>query len=162
MAFGPILTRWDGEVFWPAKRHMPTLDKELVVDDVYTIAEVEGRDERRHKAFFARINDRFKSLPESWGDFFKSPDDLRMWALIHTGFCHQDTFTLQDAEEAQRFALYIKKADKNFRIVDVRGNVVTVYVPESQRVLRNGIGMDNERFLHSIRKVDQYLEMMIG
>ena len=49
----------------------------------------EHRSKASHDHFFAIINEAWKNLPEDMGDDFPSPEHLRKWALIKSGFCSE-------------------------------------------------------------------------
>lgn len=162
MPFGPVRAMWDGDRFVPLKRFLPQLNKDCVVHELYTITEIADRDMVRHRGYFAFVNEAFDSLPEEWGTFFKNADHLRKWALIQTKYCSHKNFVFDTPGDAERFAGYVREHNNDFQVVQVSGNVVVVYTAESQQVLRNGKGMDAERFKTSISAVRHYLEGMLG
>lgn len=159
----PCMWTEDG-VFKPLARFSRYCDKELVVGLVYNITEVADRNMARHRAYFASINEAWKSLPEQWGDFFKSPEHLRKWCLIQTGYCDSNTFTFATNEEASRFAAFYRKPTESseFRVIEVKGPTIVVYTARSQQVLRKGKGMDADTFKASARAVQDRLDMMLG
>lgn len=161
MSASPKLYTWQGDGFTPLPRFAKACDEDFVVGEVYLMGEVAEREWKRHKAFFAGVNEAWKSLHEGYGDFFKNPDHLRKWCLIQEGFCTQENFVLQSKKEAKRFAGFMRKGEE-FRVVTIEGRSVTVYTAASQQVLRKGKGMDNEMFKHSVRRVQHRLDGMLG
>lgn len=160
----PLPFRWTGDSFEPVARFAKECDRVFVVGEVYILTEVASRNMGAHRAYFASINEAWKTLPDRWGDFFKSPDHLRKWLLIQTGYCDSNTFTFATNEEASRFAAFYRKPTESseFRVIEVKGPAIVVYTARSQQVLRKGKGMDAETFKASARAVQDRLDLMLG
>jgi hypothetical protein len=45
------------------------------------------RSANSHRQYMAAVGEAWSNLPEYLADEFPTPDDLRKWALIRTGFC---------------------------------------------------------------------------
>lgn len=158
----PLPFTWDGEHFVPMPRFAKECDRRYVVGEVYMLGEQDVRNMAAHRAFFASVGEAWKNLPEEWGSYFKSPDHLRKWCLIQEGYCTQSTFAFDSIADARAYAKYAKAKDEDFILIDLRGNVVTIFTAESQRVLRNGKGMSAERFRQSKADVTRHLDGMLG
>lgn len=160
----PLIYEGDGIFHVPNNAWAQRCDKEFVVHERYAFTEVADRNMGHHRAYFASVNEAWKSLHDSWGDYFRHPDHLRKFCLIHEGYCTTNTFTFSSDEEAARFAVYFRKPSEGseFRIVIVKGSTVTVYVALSQQVKRNGKGMDAQTFKESAVKVSRRIDAMLG
>lgn len=153
----PIYCTWDGEAFRPLKRHAKACDAAFVVGTAYIVEAQLPRNMMQHKAYFANIAAVWRSLPEDVAEQFPSPDSLRKHALCRTGYCTESkqVFTTpRDAILAAAFAA----AASDFSIVEVSGNVVRIWKPESQTVK----AMASDRFKQSIRDVEVYIAGLVG
>ena len=153
----PLLCEWDGTAFIPARRHAKACDDNLVVGERYMITAELPRNMAAHRAYFAEIAAIWRTLPEDIAEQHPSPESLRKWALCKTGYCtesRQVFTTSRDAVLAASFAA----AASDYSIVEVSGNVVRIWKPESQRV--NAMGAD--RFKRSKNDVLDLLIGMVG
>lgn len=112
----------------------------------------EHRSKASHDHFFAIINEAWKNLPEDMGDDFPSPEHLRKWALIKSGFCSETRIACANNNEAMTLATKAKAMDK-YSIVAIDGKTVTIWTADSQR--RDAMGRQafqeaKERALHII------------
>lgn len=100
----------------------------------------EARSKASHDHFFVCINQAWKNLPEDLGDEFPSPEHLRKWALIKSGFCTRTTILCANAEEAAKLAAKTAQMDR-YSLVEIaedssplkRRRVVTIWTADSQR-----------------------------
>lgn len=130
----PINYRWDGEVMRPfglgmAKR----ADEQFVVGESYRLAEPQDRTQRAEGFYFANLKEMWASLPEQFADnwWSESPDALRAYALMKTGFANIEDFPCKSSGEAERWAARLRPMIE-YCIIEVRGSVVRRYTPKSQ------------------------------
>lgn len=112
----------------------------------------EHRSKASHDHFFAVVNTAWKSLPESLGDEFPSPEHLRKWALVKAGFCSESKIVCASNDEAIKLVMSAKAMDK-FAVIEIDGKVVTIWRAESQR--KDAMGREEfqrakDRALHII------------
>jgi hypothetical protein len=53
----------------------------------YRLIVAAERSAASHRQYMAAVGEAWSNLPEYLADEFPTPDDLRKWALIRTGFC---------------------------------------------------------------------------
>jgi len=134
----PLELVWDGNVlrpttpFWARKAQ-----KELVAGEVYHMEDRPERSSNSHRSYFARINEIWSSLPDHLADRFTSPDALRRYALIATGWHDSQSMPCPSQEAAQKFAAFIRPIDA-FALVTVTDCVVNVYRAKSQSMKAMG------------------------
>lgn len=124
----------------------------LGVGDVHGWQMTEHRSAKSHDHFFACVNDAWKSLPESLGDEFPSPEHLRKWALVKAGFCSESKIVCASNDEAIKLVMSAKAMDK-YAVIEIDGKVVTIWRAESQR--KDAMGREEfqrakDRALHII------------
>ncbi len=125
-----------------------------------TMAPVEERSPAGHRAFFATVNEIFKSLPEHLVAEHPTADALRKHALIATGWRDQETHVCGSKAEALRTSGLIKRyvPSDAWPVVSVFGCVVVVLTAKSQAVR----AMKREDFEASSQDVLRYLSAIIG
>ena len=124
----------------------------LDVGEVHGWQMAEHRSKASHDHFFAIINEAWRNLPEDMADDFPSPEHLRKWALIKSGFCSETRIACANNNEAMTLATKAKAMDK-YSIVAIDGKAVTIWTADSQR--RDAMGRQafqeaKERALHII------------
>jgi hypothetical protein len=157
----PVRLRYEGEgQFVPASPHWGRIaDKDYTIGEVYNLEPREDRSMGRHRAFFAQVNEAFANLPESVSNeqWALSPDHLRKYALIRTGFCNSQIHPCGTRAEALRLQAILKPIDE-FSIVEIRGTTVTRYVALSQDIR----SMDKAQFNASAEAVLDWIAKTIG
>lgn len=154
----PLLCRWDGEHFTPAGPHWARMaDKHFVVGALYPLEAREDRSVASHRHFFAAVNEAWQNLPDDLAARFPSPDHLRKWALIKSGYRDERSIVCASKAEAQRVAAFVKPID-GFAVVIVSAAVVTLYTAKSQSVR----AMGKEEFGKSKDAVLDALATLIG
>lgn len=113
--------------FW-AKR----IGKEFAEGERYRVAEVHDRSTATHNHYFAWVASAWETLPEHLVERYNSPDALRKYALIRSGWCDSESIVCSSPEEAHKVAAFCKGASDEFVLIDVRDNVVTRYAAKSQ------------------------------
>lgn len=149
--------RWTGEALEPLPAFAKRADAALVVGQVYRLQEIEDRSPATHRHFFAAVANAHANLPEHLVERFPTPDHLRKFALIKSGFCDQRTFVAGSKAEALRLAAFIRPID-SYAVVTVTDRTVTQYTAHSQ----SQAAMGKARFAQSKDAVFDVLADMLG
>lgn len=120
---------WDGEAMRP--RHPRVADRHFVIGETYRLAVQEERSNASHGHYFAALAEAHTNLPEEWAERLPTPEHLRRYALIRSGFADSQTFVASSKAEAVRLAAFLRPVDE-FAIVTVEGSTVTRYTAKSQ------------------------------
>jgi hypothetical protein len=134
-AIFPLAFRWDGEVMRPTNAR--AADRLYVVGEVYRMEPVEDRSAASHRHYFAAINDAHDNLPHELAERFPTPDALRKYALIRTGFRDERSIIASSKAEARRLAAFIRPIDE-FSVVSVHDAAVVVWTAKSQSMRAMG------------------------
>ena len=154
-----IIWQWtDDGVMKPQSRFDKLCDEIFVVGELYRMATVGERSLRSHNHYFACLGDAWDNLPEPLKPRFPSVDHLRKFALIHTGYCDERHMVCADADNALRLAAFLRPLDE-FAVVDVRGDVITVYTAKSQSYQAM---KEPKEFQKSKQDVLEFISAMIG
>lgn len=158
----PIVCRWDGERLVPIGRSRRECIEQLRIGAIYRYERVEERSQASHAHYYAAIHEAWANLPEQYAGRFPSPDHLRKFALIRTGYATQSQTVATTKAEATRMAAFANAlhhgSAEQYVLVTVQDLVVTVWKPESQRY-RN---MNKQRFEDSKRAVLDYCAKLVG
>lgn len=169
MTTSPLLFQWDGFAgcMKPVGAHMRRARQQYQDGGKYALAEYEPRDWESHASFFATINDMYASclqqaflnLPEGAGPF-KTPDELRKWALTHTGFRTVSMYRAASEREAKRMAKYLRERPDYTRVVfdEHDPRIVWEFIPRSQSYQ----SMSRREFRESKKAVLDFLAQAIG
>ncbi len=152
-----LLMQWDGEALHPVGPARRRANESLIVGARYTVEPQEPRSEASHRHFFASVNDAWATLPEAAAERFASPEALRKFALIATGFRDERSIACSSKAEAERVASFIKPMD-DFALVTVNDAVVTVWTAKSQ----SPKAMGKDQFQASKTAVLDYIAGLIG
>lgn len=158
--FPPIMAIWDGQAFAPSHpRWAAKADQALVVGQEYYIGEHHDRSHKTHNHYFACVTQAWRNLPEchAQAPYATSPDHLRKYALIQTGYSDSASFTCGSHEEAKRFAAFLRPID-DFAVVTVSNSVVTRFTAQSQSMK----AMGKKVFQQSKEEVLDYLSSLMG
>ena len=155
----PLKFRWTGDAMEPASAFLARqADRQYVVGESYTLAEEKQRSTATHNHEFAFVAEAWSNLPERYAGepWAKSPEHLRKYALIRTGFAHAQMYPCKFKAEARRLAAII--ADMNeFALVLTDGRTVTRYTAMSQ----SRKAMDAAEFQRSKTAILEYLAELI-
>ena len=88
-----------------------------------------------HNHYFACVAEAWNNLPEQ-DERFPTPDALRKWALIRSGYCTKTEIVLDTPEQAATVASFTGNAEGV--IIVVRENIVVKYTAMSQSVAAMG------------------------
>lgn len=130
----PLKFTWDGEAMVPASAFLARqADRQYVVGESYMLAEEKQRSTATHNHEFAFVAEAWANLPERFTDapWAKSPEHLRKYALVKTGYAKCQIYPCKFKSEARRLAATIADMDE-FAIVIVKGRTVTRYTAMSQ------------------------------
>ena len=153
----PVCFDWDGEAMIPQERFKRRAEQQFVIGDTYRLVVEEERLANSHRHYFASLAEAWRNLPEDLADRFESPEALRAWALIKTGY-HDETSVVCDTEaDAKRIASFMGML-RDYAVIVVKGNVVKRYTAKSQSVR----AMDKAAFEASKRDVLDLVASMIG
>jgi hypothetical protein len=132
----PIACRWDGEAFVPLPRLARLADEHYAIGEVFHLVVEKERSPKSHRHYFAMIKEAWENLPKDELRF-PTPDHLRKWALIRSGYCDERQIVCATKAEAARWMPILAAAD-TYSVVAVRGPIVTVYTAKSQSVKAMG------------------------
>lgn len=148
-----MLCRWDGQAFVPLRKQ---LGKVLVAGKIYDVDAREERSRASHGHYFATLAEAHRNLPESIADRFPTPDELRKWALINTGFSDVRSIACASAADAKRVAGFVAAFDRSAVIV-TKKNTAIVYTAKSQSLR----AMSAKEFQKSKEAVLDFISAMI-
>ena len=121
---------WRDGVFVPdGLRLAEFCDHEFGEGEVVTFERHEERSTASHNHYMACVDEAWKNLPEG-ENRFPTPDSLRAWALIRSGYCTVTDMVLDTEEQARAVAAFMGNSDGV--IIVVRGNNVRRYTAKSQ------------------------------
>lgn len=163
----PTVFVWTGQHMVPLPRFRRQCDEQFVVDEEYPLTILEARSRKSHNHFFACVHEAWMNLPErerqkvdpltgEVSERFVNENHLRKWALCKTGFCSHRAFPCASEVRAMELAAFLHTMDE-FAIIEIEGDVVNVYEPESQ----SAASMGRERFQESKEAVLGLLSEMI-
>lgn len=156
----PITYYCTGEALVPLRRFDNRFKSEFEKGKRYQMEEIEQRSGKSHRHFFASVAEAWSNLPEEYAQEFASPEHLRKYALIKTGWHDVAYFPFASKEEAMRYVTYHRARDE-FAIVTINDNVVTIYTAKSQKS-RGKDRMSNEDFQASKNDVLDYVWNLCG
>ena len=154
-----ILCTWTGEAFVPRPGFHAKRANEAFGAGEMVVMNVENeRSMRSHRHYFASIKEAWDNLPErhALAPWAQSPEHLRKYALIRTGYCDIITHPCATQAEAFRWAAIIRPMDE-FGLVTTRDAVVTRYVAKSQSVK----AMGSKEFQKSKTDVLEWLDVLL-
>lgn len=132
----PIACRWDGESFTPLPRLARVADEHFVIGEVYHLLEQQERSPKSHRHYFVMVKEVWENLPES-ETRFPTPEHLRKWALVRSGYCDERQVVCASKAEAVRWWPVMAAAD-TYAVVVPKGPIVTIYTAKSQSVKAMG------------------------
>lgn len=154
----PLPVQWDGEVFKPITGYWARqADRHLVVGQTYTMEVREPRSPASHGHYFASVTDAHENLPEAMADRWATPDHLRRYALIRTGWRDERSIACTSKADALRVAAFIRPMDE-YAVVVAHEAVVVVMTAKSQSLK----AMGRKDFQASKQAVLDYLATLIG
>lgn len=160
-----ILFQWDGEAMVPLPKFAAECDAEYVVGYTYVLEAYTPQDQRSrasHAHYFAMVSDLWQNLPERYAGepWAATPDHLRKYALISTGWHKSTSHPVASGAEARRTAATVRSLtpSDDFVIAVPRGDVVEVYRAKSQSYK----GMRKADFQQSKDDVIAFIKTLVG
>jgi hypothetical protein len=147
--------RWNGAVLIPLRPD--AAGAMFQVNGRYHLEAHFERSSARHRAYFAQLNEAWHSLPESGRDELPSPEHLRKFALIKTGWRNERNLVLGSNKEALRVAAFFAPLDE-FAMVLPQGHRVVIWTAKSQSYR----SMERDDFNRSMDDVLAYVANLIG
>lgn len=130
----PVLCRWNGHAFEPeGDYHLRRAAEDYEHDQVVRLAPVEERSSASHRHQFAWLKTAWESLPERYAGepWAQSPEHLRKYALIRTGFATTVETVCDSNATAMRVATMARSLDE-YAVAEVDGRVIRVHRARSQ------------------------------
>lgn len=121
------------------------------------LPEQKSRSQATHGHYFACIHDAWANLPERLSGEFPSPEHVRKYALIKTGYCTTHKIVCATNTTAIEAAGLVMGLDE-FALCEVEGQLVTVYRAQSQSYK----AMGKATFAKSKSDVLAFLSELIG
>jgi len=154
----PLPFTWNGEAMEVRKGFQRRADQQFVIGESYRLAPVEDRSEASHRHEFAWLREAWASLPFDQALIHPTPEHLRKWALIQTGFCTVTDYACMFKTEARRLAASLRQQVDEYAVVIIHDTIVRVVKPESQS--RKAMG--NARFKASKDAILDVVSGLIG
>jgi len=117
----------------PQPRFLALCRKQYTDGECYTLGVSEERSAASHRHYFACINEAWRNLPEDKVERYPSPEHLRKWALIKSGYHNERSIVCETQKQADAIIAFIEALDE-FSVTIVKGPVVKVYTAKSQSV----------------------------
>lgn len=143
MTIPPIRAIFDGNALIPSGTHLSVLREHLGAGEVVTLDLEMSRSMKSHGHQFAWLKTAWDNLPDRMADepWARTPDTLRKWALIRTGWGEAAQVDCGNADAAARVhPMMLAQAMKanGYAEAHIRGPVLTLVTPRSQSVRAMG------------------------
>lgn len=126
---------WRDGAFLPHNNLMDYCFETFKEGEIVVFERHEERSTASHNHYFACVQEAWNNLPEQ-DERFPTPDALRKWALIRSGFCTKTEVVLDTPEQAHTVASFTGNSEGV--IIVVRENIVVKYTAQSQSVAAMG------------------------
>lgn len=151
----PLIFEWTGTAMAPLNRR--AAERQYTIGEHYRLEPKEDRSAASHAHFFASLADAHANLSDDLAERFVTPDALRKYALIRTGWRDERSIVAASKAEARRIAAFIRPMDE-FAVVGVHDAAVVVWTAKSQSMK----AMGKAEFQASKDAVLGFLAEMIG
>jgi len=122
---------WKDGVLVPEPRFARWCEEQFGEGEVIQLERHEDRSDSTHRHYFASIKTAWENLPDvEVRDRFPTPEALRKWALIRSGYCTESSIVCDTPEQAAVVAAFMGKREGE--IIVVRDNVIKKFVAKSQ------------------------------
>lgn len=151
---------WNGNAFIPDSNAAKAFcARAYRMGQPLTVFIMQERTERTHNHQFAWLDDALENLPERYSEapWAASPEHLRKYALISTGFFNVKSIATESDAEALRWSEVLRTIDP-FSVVAIRGDVVHLFTAQSQSMK----AMGKERFQRSKTAILNFVANIIG
>lgn len=159
----PFLVKWDDErdVFVPERKLIAQLKKLYANGKAIWLEQVQFRSMASHNDQFAKIHERWDSMPNYITSRFINETHLRKYALIRTGWVKEMRhLPFTNREDAITGAVLARLID-SYALVTIDDCVVSFYVARSQRTT-GPESMTNSEFQKSKTDVLAFLNALLG
>ena len=113
----PARYRWTGVAWQPLPAFAEDCDKEFVLHEERWLDAHHDRSMASHNHYFAALNTAWATLPEDLALRFPTPQALRKWCLIETGwYTAPEPFMMATQAEALRHALELSRRHPDDRV----------------------------------------------
>jgi hypothetical protein len=133
----PIICEWDGDALKPIQRFHSIVNDQLVVGEKYRIEFIQERSRKSHNHFYAVLKELWLNLPEHVSGRFATPEHMRKWALIQTGWHKREEHAASSEAEALKLVAFMKPVDE-YAVIFAKGNVVVRMIAKSQSLKAMG------------------------
>jgi len=169
VSWPPMFFRWReakrGEIgMFPVQ---PSVAASWFADgELYRLEAIEERSGKQHRRYFATIRESWGTINELDAGRFPTPEHLRAYALVKTGWYEEKAIPLPTRVEAMKVAAWTRNFD-SFAVIlvspvdpeDPEGpTAVKVHTAKSQSI-RN---MKNEDFKKSSEQVLHFIDDLLG
>lgn len=137
--------------------NLPLAHRQYAEGQTYQLEPQEERSQKSQRHYHAAVAEVWKNLPEETAQKIATPEILRKYALIKTGYRKDRSILCSSPEEAQKVASFIESMDE-FVIVTISDNLVSAYTAKSQSLKEMG----KAEFQESKDKVLNLLAGLIG
>jgi hypothetical protein len=144
-------------VFRPTGNYGALAAKHYGDGEVVALVPHEDRSFSSHRHFFAVVREAWLNLDEADTERFATPEALRKYALVRTGYRDERTIACASKAEALRVAAFVRPMDP-YAVVTVSEAVVRVWTAQSQSTKAMGA----KDFQRSKDDVMGFLAQMIG
>jgi hypothetical protein len=152
MAGDPLWYRWNGAAMLPMQPELAA--QQFHIDGRYLLEAHHERSYQRHKAFFAAVHEAWTNLAAAE---FPTPEHLRKFALIRTGWRDERVMVCASPEAAERLATFCRPFD-SYAVMLADGPILRVWTAQSQSYR----GMGRDRFNKSMEDVLNYCAGLIS
>lgn len=152
-----IRVMWKDGAFVPSDRQLDYCRKEFGEGEIITFERNEERSAASHNHQFAWLHDAWLNLPERIARKHQTDEHLRKWALIETGYCHEDITVWDSPKDAMTAGLMMRKLD-TYCVVVISGRTVRRYTAMSQSIR----SMGKDKFQQSKTAILELVSFLIG
>ena len=146
----------------PQERYRRVAARQFTAGEEYPMIVLEARSRASHAQYFAAIKDGFDNLPEDIAARFPSPEHLRKWCLIETGWCSEKESDWDSKRDAMRYVAFVREVVDEYARVSVHesGNRVKVLLRQAKSQSTSAMG--KAMFEESKKDVLDMIASMIG
>ena len=158
MKHAPMLYVWGRGCFTPHPYFRSRAAEQFVDGQLYRLERVEDRSMNSHRRYFALIKEAWDNLREQDDNRWRTPDELRYWALCHTSFRTTREYKAASKAEVRRIEKFLA-SDPDYCVVEIVDNkTVLQHKPESQ----SRLSMSGRRFQQSQKAVLEVIATKLG
>jgi hypothetical protein len=153
---------WNGEAMIPIERSAGIAKKQFTKDAFYVLEPHDPVSHKERGFYFASIKSAHDNLPPDAVERYPTPEHLRKWALIKSGWRKENHTVCDSNDDALRLAAFLRRLD-DFAVVIVKESVVQIFVARSQKVgnVEDGF-MTADEWKRSKQDVLDILSQQIG